>query len=432
MPGRLAVLAALVALLCLPAAASGADFAPVDRAGPALTQKAALDCSPGVDRAARAPVLLNPATGVTVEENYGWNWERSLTAAGIPWCAYDAPQHTLGDIQTSGELLVDAIRTMHARAGRRIAIMGHSQGGMSMRWALRFWPDTRAMVDDVIGFAGSNHGTTLGNRSGCAQSPGCPAASLQQAADAEFIKALNSRQETFSGVSYTNVYTHNDEVVMPSTGPAPSSALRTGDGAITNVATQDVCPAEVFEHLLVGTVSPSAYALAIDALSHPGPADPARVDRAVCAQLYQPGVDPASASTYTTALSAAPGLLSVPIPGVVLVEGVERLRAEPPLRCYVLAAGCGTATPTATSPSKGAGVRCASRRRFTIHVPSRLRRVRVTVAGRRVAVRRGRAVVDLRGRPREAVTVKITGRTARGRTRTQTRRYRTCTRRGAV
>ena len=71
-----------------------------------------------------------------------------------------------------------AIRRIHRISGRRVAVMGHSQGGMSMRWALRFWPDTRAMVDDVIGFAGSNHGTDSGG--GCAN--GCTPAGWQQGA----------------------------------------------------------------------------------------------------------------------------------------------------------------------------------------------------------------------------------------------------------
>src|SRR4051812_1154689 len=154
---RTRVTAALVAgFALLPAgavAAQARDFAPVDRPGPGIGAKASLSCTDDVANAKVEPVLLNPATGVTVAQNYDWNYMRAFRALGIPYCAYDAPQHTLGDIQTSGELLVDAIRTMHAMAGRRIAILGHSQGGMSFRWALRFWPDTRAMVDDTIGFA---------------------------------------------------------------------------------------------------------------------------------------------------------------------------------------------------------------------------------------------------------------------------------------
>jgi len=150
---RFALLLGVLMSLVLTAPAHAA-YAPLDRPGPTLevprTQlDAALQCTPGIAGATRAPVLLPPATGVTAEQNYSWNYERSLSARGIPWCRVNMPQRTLGDIQVAAEYLVQSIRTMRARSGRRIAIIGHSQGGMSMRWALRFWPDTRAMVDDV-------------------------------------------------------------------------------------------------------------------------------------------------------------------------------------------------------------------------------------------------------------------------------------------
>src|SRR3954471_17140911 len=195
----LGALLATVACAMTTTAARAEDYAPLDRPGPALgvpadQLAAALHCTAGVRNAKVAPVLLNPATGVDDEHNYSWNWEPALDKLGIPWCAYTAPYHTLGDIQTSGEYLVFAIRTMYGMAGRRISIMGHSQGGMSMRWALRFWPDTRDMVDDVIGFSGSNHGTTVAG--GDCAALGCPPAVWQQAANAKFIAALNSRAET--------------------------------------------------------------------------------------------------------------------------------------------------------------------------------------------------------------------------------------------
>jgi hypothetical protein len=263
-----------------PTPARGASgYAPLNRPGPKLTVPAAklrrsLVCSGTLAHSVKEPVLLNPATGVTAKLNYAWNYEKAFTAEGRPWCAVTMPFHTLGDIQTAGEYLVHAIRVMHRRAGERIAVMGHSQGGMSMRWALRFWPDTRSMVDDVIGMAGSNHGTTV--QTACI--PGktkCPPATWQQAADAHFTKALNSRTETFAGISYTEVFTHTDEVVQPNYSDATSSsALHTGKGAITNVSTQDICPLDVYEHLGVGTVDPVTYALAEDALNHAGPAAP--------------------------------------------------------------------------------------------------------------------------------------------------------------
>jgi hypothetical protein len=65
-----------------------------------------------------------------------------------------------------------------------------------------------------------------------------------------------------------------------------------------------------------------------------------------------------------------------------------------------------------------------SRRRFTIRVRGTHRRV--TVAGKRVRVRHGRAVIDLRGRPKGKVKVRIVAR-RHGRKIHQTRVYRTCT-----
>jgi pimeloyl-ACP methyl ester carboxylesterase len=340
------VAALIGALLFAPesATASGTRYAPLNRPGPELTVPAAklrksLRCSGPLAHAAKEPVLLSPATGVTPKQNYAWNYERAFTAQHRAWCTVTMPYHTLGNIETAGQYLVHAIRVMHARADRRIAVMGHSQGGMSMRWALRFWPDTRTMVNDVIGMAGSNHGTTAWNACVAGKTK-CPPADWQQFAKAKFIAALNSRAETFRGVSYTEIFTHTDEVVQPNNTDADSSsALHTGKGWISNISTQDVCPTDIYEHLGVGTVDPVTYALVMDALTHRGPAKASRVNTSVCQQVYQPGVDPTSAQTYLDTLAAIPGLLSVATPDVNTV-GAPEVSREPKLRCYVFAAGC--------------------------------------------------------------------------------------------
>jgi ABC-2 type transport system ATP-binding protein len=85
-------------------------------------------------------------------------------------------------------------------------------------------------------------------------------------------------------------------------------------------------------------------------------------------------------------------------------------------------------TAGAAAVQGGAGVlpttrTCLSRRRFSIRV--RGAHPRVTVAGRRVKVRKGRAIVDLRGKPKGTVTVKVTAR-RKGRTVRETRVYKTC------
>lgn len=406
----------VVVALALPATASGAAasvFVPVSTPGPALsvsqaTLDAVLQCSPGLDGATVAPVLLVQGTGATAKDNWSWTYEPALNKLGIPWCAVDLPDHATSDVQIAGEYVVNAIRTMYRRAGRKIAIIGHSQGGMVPRWALRFWPDTRAMVDDLIGFAPSNHGTT---QAAAACRSGCAAADWQQADTSNFMKALNSGQETFAGVSYTVVYTRTDEIVQPNQDALTgSSSLRTGDGRITNVATQDICPTDVDEHLAIGLFDPVAYALAVDALRHPGPADPARVSPLTCAMVLHPGINPV---TFAADASAALADFQSYQP--------KHLTAEPPLACYT------TGSCVAGRPLAG----CAVRRRFTVHVPASFRRrVRVTLGGKPLRVRRVgarfTAVVDLRTRPAGRVVLRIRGHRASGRLLTQSRTYRLC------
>jgi hypothetical protein len=68
---------------------------------------------------------------------------------------------------------------------------------------------------------------------------------------------------------------------------------------------------------------------------------------------------------------------------------------------------------------------CASRRRIVIHVGA-LRHPVVRAKGRRLAVRRGRAILDLRGSRRRAVTVRVTG-TRRGHRVKRTQTFHPCT-----
>jgi pimeloyl-ACP methyl ester carboxylesterase len=318
-------------MLCWSAAARAITYAPVNAPGPALSVPAssltaALVCTPGVAGSAREPVLLVPGTTLNPTADFSWNWERALSAQHWPFCTIDLPGNAMGDIQIAGQYVVYAIRRMHALSGRRIEIVGHSQGGMVPRWALRFWPDTRTMVDDVVGLSPSNHGT-LDAIPLCAI--GCAPAIWQQRSNAAFIAALNSAQETFPGISYTDVYTNTDEVVVPNIGPAASSSLHGGGGQITNVAIQQVCPLDVTEHLGIGTYDNTAYQLGLDAITHPGPADPARLSQAsVCSHPLMPGVDPL---TFVTDFAQMDGVVATTL------ATYPHVQAEPPLACYVTA-----------------------------------------------------------------------------------------------
>jgi hypothetical protein len=262
------------------------------------------------------------------------------------------------------------------------------------------------MVDDVIGFAPSNHGTT---QAGLTCTDSCIYANWQQSFQSNFIRALNSFAETWQGISYTSVYTHTDEIVRPNDDDTGSSSLHTGTGAIRNVALQDVCPNDGNEHFLIGTIDPVAYALAIDALTHAGPADPARVPVTTCAQPYMPGIDPATG----------------PAAGVQAFNnnrsstGPES-SSEPPLACYVLAS-CKTTTPASAK-------NCPSTRRIRFRLHGHFVRVSVYLDGKRIRHRRGRHITSVAiGRlKRGRHTIKVVSVAASGGRHVSVRKVRGC------
>jgi hypothetical protein len=312
-------------------AAGPSPYAPLNRPGPALHVPAAklrssLACTRGVHRgSARDPILLVPGTNLDPRPDFGWNYMRAFAARHWPYCSVTLPHHTMGDVQVAGEYVVHALRAIGRRTGRRVDVLGYSQGGMLPRWALRFWPRTRGLVDDLVGLDPSNHGT-LDSEAACQAS--CPPAYWQQATGARFGAALNSRAETFRGIDYTVIFSRTDEVVFPNLDAGGSSSLHTGAGRIANVAVQEVCPADASEHLAMGSYDPVGYALTVDAFTHRGTAKPSRVPAATCQRPFQPGVEPASfASDYAGFVGAI---------GTAAEESPE-VTAEPPLRCYVLA-----------------------------------------------------------------------------------------------
>lgn len=294
-------------------------------AASATTLRAALTCPDDLRTAKRPPLLLIHGTALDTESNFSWNWIPALEADGRPYCTLDLVDFGLGDIQDSAERVVFAIREMARLSGRQVQIVGYSQGGLVPRWALKYWPDTRALVDDLVTLSGSHHGTVVATPICVAP---CAPSIWQQDANSNLLAALNANGvETFLEVDYTSIYTRTDEVVFPNLFPdSASSALRNGGDNVVNIPVQSICPAQPAEHLLIGTSNPLAWRLALDALDHPGPADPARIEDSVCAEIFMPGVNPA-----TFALDFA-GV------GQTIAESLllgQKTDAEPPLRCYV-------------------------------------------------------------------------------------------------
>jgi hypothetical protein len=334
--GRISCLAMIGTLVLVApigvAKATTSQFAPINRPGPVLSVPASrlaasLVCTPNVIDATRAPVLLLSGTGGNTQEYYTWNWEPALSKAGIPWCTSDvqdgggAGDHNLADMQIRGEYITYAIRTVHAMARRKISILGHSQGGSVMRWSLRFWPDTRAMVDDVIGLEPANHGAVPANPF-CRLA--CPAVVWQLREQSRFTAAMNSYQETFAGISYTTVRSDVDAPLISRT-----DAELHGPGMIANLRTQDKCPLNLANHGTIWFNDPIAEAYVMDALNHPGPARTSRISPHLCSKLLMSGINPLTDPPHPAEFQP-----------IAVVSGLAPVSAEPPLACYTLAAGC--------------------------------------------------------------------------------------------
>ena len=301
--------------------------------------RAGFQCNMDLQQAQRPPVLLVPGTTLLPEENYAWNYVPALDALGWPVCTVEMPEHALANIQLSAEHIEYAIREAYRLSGYKVQIIGFSQGGMAPRWSLRFSPDTRQKVEELISLSGSHHGA-IGADLFCGPfaTPdpngilGCEAALWQQGTSSAFITALNAGYETVPEVDYTAVYTLFDDVLFENGGPTPTSALRDVAANVVNITLQDVCPANTANHRAIGSYDPVGWAIALDALENAGPASLARIlgggapgSSPVCAEAVMPGVDPGNLAANLAAYDLAVG--------TALGNGTH-LTEEPALACY--------------------------------------------------------------------------------------------------
>ncbi len=313
------VIASVAVIGVVLAAAAHAPSAAAPSSEPDLevgeaTASAALRC-PREFRGRRAePVLLIHGTAVTARDVWAWNYSEVLEARGFDVCTIALPRRALGDVQVSSEYVVHAIRLIARVSARKIDLVTHSQGGLEARWAIRWWPSAGALVDDVVTLAGTHHGVSIANNA-CEAFGECQPAVWQQRRGSRFLRALNRGDETPGAASYTSIYSRTDEIVRP----VESAVL---DGA-TNVAVQDLCPGRVVIHhgLLADA---TAFTVALDALTRPGPADPSDLPGLPCRAMMRQA-DPAA---------VAAGLGRVHASAVIGYATSERVAKEPAVAAY--------------------------------------------------------------------------------------------------
>jgi triacylglycerol esterase/lipase EstA (alpha/beta hydrolase family) len=226
---------------------------------------------PGANDPACKPTVAHPYPVVlvhgTFENQLMWTaLSPQIKAAGYCVFAIDYGNYATGDIPTSAGQLGAFVDQVLAQTGAsKVDLVGHSQGGMMPRYWMKF-DGGAAKVDDLVGIAPSNHGTTnpLASPAGVF----CKACA-QQAAGSAFLTHLNAGGDTLSGPSYTVISTRYDEVVTP----YGSQALAGPASQVTNVVLQNRCPLDLSEHLTIPS-DPATAQWVLNALGRSGPADP--------------------------------------------------------------------------------------------------------------------------------------------------------------
>lgn len=287
---------------------------------------AALVCTPFA-HPEKPPVLLVHGTFTTGYEQYDWTYLPLLTERGFDVCAITYPDRGLGDQQISAEYVVNALRRIYARTGRKVAMIGHSQGASMPRWALRWWPSARNAVEDFVLQAGPNHGILIASQGG--MPTGQPPATYQFSSTSKFVAAVNSGDETPGDISYTNLYSLFDELVQPAT-PVPTAALDFGKNnpKVANILIQDICTGRFVDHVSIGLTDRVSFELTLDAISNPGPASVERVGGAAKLCGLAPFVpDQLVASSAITAML---GILQKESPP----GAIPLTQEEPPLKPY--------------------------------------------------------------------------------------------------
>jgi pimeloyl-ACP methyl ester carboxylesterase len=220
-----------------------------------------------------APLLANEGYCV-----YGFNY--GATAASLEVWPFIGPRiDGLGHIEKSAEELSSFVNNVLSKTkASKVDLVGHSQGGMMPNYYIKFL-DGAAKVNELIGLAPSNHGTTLDGLTtlveqfpfaaeiinGLIELLGAPALDEQEESSAFIKKLFGSGEPVVAGVRYVVIETDHDEVVTPYT-----HAFLSGSN-VTNILIQNQCPSDPVAHIGMFDDSPSLQNVLNQLSSSPNP-----------------------------------------------------------------------------------------------------------------------------------------------------------------
>ena len=220
-----------------------------------------------------APLLANEGYCV-----YAFNYGATL-ASFEAWPFIGPRIDGLGHIEKSAEELRSFVNSVLSKTkASKVDLVGHSQGGMMPNYYVKFLGGA-SKVNELIGLAPSNHGTTLDGLttlvevfpfaseivSGLLELLGAPSLSEQAAGSAFNKKLFGSGEPVVAGVRYVVIETEHDEVVTPYT-----NAFLNGSG-VTNITIQSQCPKDTVAHIGMFDDSPSLQNVLNQLSSSPNP-----------------------------------------------------------------------------------------------------------------------------------------------------------------
>jgi len=206
-----------------------------------------------------APLLANEGYCV-----YAFNYGATLASLEV-WPFIGPRIDGLGHIENSAKELSSFVNSVLSKTkASKVDLVGHSQGGMMPNYYIKDLGGA-SKVNELIGLAPSNHGTTLDGLTklvevfpfaseiigGLLEFLGAPSLPEQEERSAFIKKLFGSGEPVVSGVRYVVIETKHDEVVTPYT-----NAFLTGSNVV-NITIQSQCPEDPVAHIGMFDDSPS-------------------------------------------------------------------------------------------------------------------------------------------------------------------------------
>ncbi|KAI5248659.1 alpha/beta-hydrolase [Aureobasidium subglaciale] len=239
------------------------------------------------------PVILMPGSGSTGYFTYVGNYIKLLTGSGYAdpvWL--NIPGYLLNDAQVNAEYAAYAINYIASITGKKVSIIGWSQGNIDIQWAFKYFTSTVKSVRNHIAISPDYAGTVNANLI-CPDGLPCDPAVLQQQykGTSNFIDRMRLGNGDSAYVPTTTVYSGLfDEIVEPQQGTGASAYLNDARKVgVTNNYLQGICPGlpggSFYTHEGV-LYNPIAFGLVKDALINGGAGKTSRLDLNKLCNIY--------------------------------------------------------------------------------------------------------------------------------------------------